>query len=147
MLARHRFNLAVGYTKPVTLTRNLIIVSAVGLLLATSFGASYFPMHVGTDGKMSGCPLMGVPALCHMNPLEHAFTLQNMLTAVPFSGIFALLVSILLALAITLVAPLCKSLGILSEPILRPPTRRDRFVSRHSLQEAFSGGILNTKAF
>ena len=130
-----------------TLTRNFISVSVVGFLLATSFGASYFSMHVSSDGNMSGCPLMGVPALCHMSPLEHALTLQDMLTAIPLSNLFALLVAILLALTITLVAPLCKNLGILSEPILRPPTRRDRFVSRHSLQEAFSNGILNTKAF
>lgn len=125
-----------------------LLASLVSFLVAGTFGMANAGMSMSTDGHMSGCPLMGVPALCHMSPLEHAFTLQNMLTAIPFSGIFTLLISILLAFSIAFLAPLVwLNLAVLFEPIVRPPSSRDRLISRHALQEAFSNGILNSKAF
>jgi hypothetical protein len=139
--------LCFGYTVVVTTSKYILVTLATIFFVISSIGVSYIGMSMGASGQMSGCPLMGVPALCHMSPLEHAFTLQNMLTAVPFSGMFALLVSILLALAITLLASIWKDLGILFEPVLRPPSRARELILRHSLQEAFSNGILNSKAF
>lgn len=128
-------------------TKYILLMSIVGFLLASTFGLAQLGMSMDSAGHMPGCPFMGVPALCHMSPLEHAFTLQNMLTAIPFSGIFALLVSILLALAITLLAPIWKGLGILFEPVVRPSSRMYTLIPRHTLQEAFASGILNSKAF
>ena len=88
------------------------------------------------------------PHSATMSPLEHAFTLQNMLTAIPFSGIFALFIALLVSLSIIPLVPLPWGISFkLLEPHIRPPARKDRFISRHSLQDAFSNGILNSKAF
>lgn len=130
------------------IVRHTIILGAVALLLAGTFGLTTAAATMNIDGHMSGCPLMGVPTLCHMSPLEHAFTLQNMLTAIPFSGMFALFIALLVSLSITVLVPLLWSICVdILKPQLRPPTGRNRLISRHSLQEAFSNGILNSKAF
>ena len=116
---------------------------AVGLLSFTNFG-----MSTNADGQMLGCPFMGIPTLCQMNHLDHAFALQNMLVAVPFSGIFTLLISILLVLSLVLLAPVFLSIVVnLFEPLLHPPRRTSRLVPRNTLQEAFSNGLLNSRAF
>ncbi|MHB8710001.1 MAG: hypothetical protein ACYC6X_00375 [Minisyncoccota bacterium] len=125
-----------------------LLTSIAAFFLLGSFGLTHLTMNTGAEGQMSGCPLMGIPALCHMSPLEHAFTFQNMLTAIPFSGIFAFLISILLALSIVLLAPVLLSIATdLFEPLIGPPTRTNRLIPRHSFQEAFSNGIIHSKAF
>ena len=125
-----------------------IVALSIGAVLAVAIFGFSSGMTTNADGKMSSCPNMGVPSLCHMNPLEHAFSLQSMLTAVPFSGIFTLLISLLLAFSIVFLAPLAwLNLSILFKSILRPPPRSAGFISRHTLQEAFARGILNSRAF
>jgi hypothetical protein len=125
----------------------MAVVLAAGFFVISSVGAAYLGMSMDAKGQMSNCPLMGIPALCHMSPLEHAFTLQNMLTALPFTGILAFLISVLLALSIIFLAPFAWiNIGVLFEPLLRPPAVY-KLISRHTLQEAFARGILHSKAF
>ncbi len=125
-----------------------LIAEVTVLLFLGLIGVTYSPMSPGPSGHMSGCPFMGGPALCHMSPLDHAYGLQNMLTAVPFSGVFAFFVLLLLALTIVAAAPIVwNSISILLEPLLKPPVRAYRFIPRHTLQEAFSNGILHSKVF
>ena len=130
--------------------KHAILLSVIGFLAVGSFGlgSAGIVMH-NTDGKMSGCPLVGVPAVCHMSPLDHAFALQGMLTtAVPFGGLFALIVSLLLAFSfIPLIPFMRKSLELFSGPSRRSSSVRDKILFRHTLQEAFARGILNSKAF
>ncbi len=126
----------------------ILLTSVVAFLFVCAPGITQLGMSTDIDGQTSNCPLMGMPALCHMSPLEHAFALQNILTVVPFSGIFALFAALLLALSIVLLAPVLLSIAVnLFKPPPGTPTRTDRFVPQHSLQEAFSNGILNSKAF
>ncbi|MDE2173572.1 MAG: hypothetical protein KGJ31_03280 [Patescibacteria group bacterium] len=131
-----------------SVAKRTILLGAAALLFTGTFGLTSAAATMNSTGAMPGCPLMGIPALCHMSPLDHAFILQSMLTVVPFSGIFAFLVALLVSLSITTLVPLLWSVRLdFLEPQLRPPTRRDGFVSRHSLQEAFSNGILHSRAF
>ena len=127
-----------------------ILLSVIGFLVAGSFGLGSAGIVMNnTNGKMSGCPLIGVPAFCHMSPLDHAFALQSMLTtAIPFSGLFALIVSMLLAFSfIPLIPFMWTGLKPLSKSSERPPSARGKILFRHTLQEAFARGILNSKAF
>lgn len=127
-----------------------VLLGLVGFLLLASFGIGRLGMTTGVDGKMFDCPLAGVPSLCHMSPIEHAFTLQSLLnTATPFSGIFALVISILLTFTLVLLGPFFWRSLRRSNNELTPgaPLTRHRFVPRHTLQEAFARGILNSKVF
>ena len=113
-----------------------------------SFGITSWTMPSNADGAMSGCPLSGAPALCHMNPLEHAFTLQTMLTAVPSFSLFALLAAFLISLTLVLIAPFLWSIiAVFFESTIGPPLAAVKTIPRHSLQEAYASGVLNSKAF
>ena len=129
--------------------RNMPIALSVAIFLFAGTVATAHPRTMmGTDGHMLGCPFMGVPALCAMDQLEHAFTLQAMLTAIPLSDFFAFLVSILVALSLAFLASsLWNRTLALFEPLLRPPSRTRRALPRHALQGAFANGILHSKAF
>ena len=83
-----------------------------------------------------------------MNPLEHAVTLQNMLTAIPAIGIMASLVAFLLALSLVPFSPLhWSSMRIFFEPLRPPWIGWNPNIERHTLQEAFANGILNPRLF
>ncbi len=124
-----------------------IVTLSIGALLAVAIFGFSSGMVTNADGTMSSCPNMGVPALCHMSPLEHAFSLQNMLTSIPFSGVFAFLIFLLLALATLLLVPIIwTNFVVLLEYVSHSPPP-NTYVLRHTLQEAFSNGILNSKAF
>ena len=130
------------------LIKQILIVGAILFLFAGTFGITQTGMAANDSKQMSGCPFAGVSALCHMSPLEHAFMLQNTLTAVPFSVLLAFFTSLLVAISIIFLAPIIwNSTCFLFEPILRPPARTYRTIPRYTLQEAFASGILNSKAF
>ena len=127
--------------------RSLLLVSAVAFLFITTLGMGSAGM-TNSKGQMSGCPLASSPTLCHMSPLEHAFILQNVFTAIPLNSIFLVLLSILLTFSFSFLVPLIWwSVRFLSEQISRPPPGRGKYVPRHTLQEAFSRGILNPKLY
>lgn len=113
-------------------------------LVAGIFGISH-AMNMDSNGQMSGCPFMGVATVCNMSPLEHVAAWQSMFTSTSSENTLSLLLSVLLV-AVSI-------LFVLSEgifPKIRPPLlcRPHRFsLFRHSLQEAFSNGILNSKAY
>ncbi len=130
--------------------RKFILLNGIAaLLFVGTFGTTIGASMMNANGHMSGCPLMGVPTGRHMSPLDHAFTLQNMLATIPFSGVFASFVLFLLALAmVALITPtLWSSIGNFIEPLLEPPARAHRYIPRHTLQEAFSNGVLHSRAF
>lgn len=113
-----------------------------------SFGITGWTMPSNANGAMSGCPLSGAPALCHMNPLEHAFTLQTMLTAVPLFSLIALLTALLISLTLVFIVPFLWSIiAVFFELTIGPPVAPYKTIPRHSLQEAYASGILNSKAF
>lgn len=113
-----------------------------------SFGITGGAMPLNENGAMSDCPLSGAPAVCHMSPLEHAFALQTMLTAVPSFSLFALLAALLISLTLVLIAPFPWSIiAVFFESTTGPPPVANRTIQRHSLQEAYASGILNSKAF
>ena len=126
------------------------IIGAAFFVFLGSFGITGWTMPSNADGAMSGCPLSGsgAPALCHMSPLEHAFTLQTMLTAVPSFSLIALLTALLISLTLVLIAPFLWSiLVVFFESTIGPPPATGRTIPRHALQEAYASGVLNSKAF
>jgi hypothetical protein len=124
------------------------LIGIAFFLLVGTFGATSMAMAVNANGTMSGCPFAGTGAVCQMDPLQHAFTLQTMLTAVPSIGLFAFFVLLLLSISLVLLAPLFWAVSpILFKSFVRPPPALYRALSRHTLQEAFASGVLNTKAF
>lgn len=128
--------------------KHTFLVGIVLFLFVGAFGVSQTEMATKPGGSMTGCPLMGVPALCHMSPLTHAFTLQDMLIMIPFSGIFMFFITLLLALSVISLVPLFLNTPSLSAKLFkRPPARRSGFPPRFALQEAFSNGILHSKAY
>ncbi|HUY05532.1 MAG TPA: hypothetical protein VMV62_02330 [Candidatus Paceibacterota bacterium] len=117
------------------------------LLFIGTLGMAGGMEMLSSAGGMQDCPLMGVPAVCHMTPLDHAFALQHLLTVPPSSGLLTFLIA-LLALSIPFLAPRIGDVAILSaEHAVRAPPRMRTIALRHSLQEAFASGILHSKAF
>ena len=137
------------YTKgAMNLARSLVFVSAATFLFIGTFGIGSAGMTTNSRGQMSGCLFTGSPTICHMSPLEHAFEVQNMFTAIPLMDIFLPLLSILLSFSFVLLAPLIwRSVSFLFKPILRFSRGRYKYIPRHTLQEALSLGILNSKAY
>ena len=138
--------------RKILITLSLVIFLLVGAAGVTYSGVMMPALHSlgeegSTGGPMFGCPFMGVPALCSMGQLEHAFTLQQMLMAVPFADLFAFLILLLIALSVAFLAALFRHRIPVPLPLLRPPSRTHRAIPRHTLQEAFASGILHSKAF
>lgn len=126
----------------------ILLSSIAAFFFVGPFGLSHLAMGTSANGNMSGCPFMGIPALCHMNPLEHAFALQNMFATIPFAGIFAFFISLLLTLVgIPLLRNFWRSISASPRSISAPPPIAYAYIPRHTLQEAFSNGILHSKAF
>lgn len=132
--------------------RNGIMKTALYFLIVATVCAAFFAAsHVGMDAQMGGqmgpCPLMPGVVICNMTPLQHIAAAQTMFTALPrLSDILSLL---LLLLAAVIAA------AFLSRNIFPPPksTLPRRFAHRNehvpfsSLLEAFSNGIIHSKAF
>jgi flagellar biosynthesis protein FlhB len=128
--------------------KNLKALTALAtsiFLMAGIFGLSHAGMTMEPDGSMSGCPFMGATAVCNMSPLEHVAAWQSMFTATTSENTLAALLFLILA-AISVVLVLGEHIfPEVRGPLFYRPPRFSFF--RHSLQEAFSNGILNSRAY
>ncbi|MHB1769881.1 MAG: hypothetical protein ACYCPH_02255 [Minisyncoccota bacterium] len=128
-------------------TLKYFLLSGIATFFFISPLGVHFAMPLGPGGEMSGCPLMGTPALCHMSPFAHASALQNMFVAIPFAGIFAILIALLFALvAIPLIRANWK-IGTFLKFVYAPPPQANASLPRNVLQKAFARGIIHSKAF
>lgn len=136
------------YLPPMKVSSFAWFIGAILFVYLGSFGITGGALTANANGAMSGCPLSGAPALCHMSPLDHASTLQTMLTAVPSLSLFALLTALLISLAFVFLAPLLWSLiTVFFKTIVGLSPAANRTIPRHALQEAYASGVLNSKAF
>lgn len=126
----------------------LLVFAAVAMLLAASFGGAHIGMDSDMQGQMSGCPFMGMAAICNMTPLEHISAWQNMFTTLPQQkDLFALLFALFGAVAAFL----------WMKYRFDPPSKAVVPIQKISyqayiplataLQELFARGILNPKPF
>lgn len=120
----------------------------IAFVLTGFLGASHWGMDMGMEGMKGLCPFMPGVVICNMTPLEHISAAQGMFNTLPQDkNLFALLM-LLLATAIAvsllhqrkLLFPLVvRYIGFVlrgeNAPLLRP------------LQEAFSNGIIHSRAF
>ncbi len=127
-------------------TKTAFCLLVVAIVLTSFFGAAHLGMDSGMGGQMGPCPLMPGVAICNMTPLQHMAAAQSMFTTLPQSSdIFSLL---LMLLASVIAAT------VLSKTFLAPPPSvPTRFVTRREyipfspLLEAFSNGVIHSKAF
>lgn len=140
---------AVGhYNRHMSPKKILLVSLLIALMFVGGFGVFHFGMDMDMDGGMSGCPSVGMAAMCEMNPLEHISAWQGAFTTLPYTNTLTLLIISLLALFFSLV-------WIGRIPIRLPlaPVRPVRYTRRgekpviHLFQELFSSGILNPKLF
>ena len=126
-------------------------ILSLGILIFFSislFGVFHMGMKMDKDGMDSGCPFALGSSICTMTPLEHLGAIQSLFTALPKGEN-------------TLASLLFLTLGLIALPSLLsrlflPPKllykRVSVFEYRYTqpkgfLQEAFSNGILNSRAF
>lgn len=110
--------------------------------------SSHFGIDMQREGSTGRCPFMPGVVICNMTPLEHISAAQSMFNILPQDKEFFALLMLLLATAIAV-----SLLG--QRKLLFPPAiRRIGFVPRHEdvllfrpLQEAFSNGVIHSKAF
>lgn len=131
------------------IVKKAIGLGILALLLMGIFGF-YFTMPMDSGGHMTGCPFMGATAVCNMTPLEHMAAWQSMFTSTPAQAANVLT---LLLLAATLVASFFSRLfpridaDLLGNKQRLYQKRSFAFAYATPLQEAFSQGILNSKAY
>ncbi len=136
------------YLPPMKVSTYAWLIVIALFIFVGSFGITSLAMPSNADGTMSSCPLSGTSALCHMSPIDHAYTLQTMLTAVPSFSLFTLFTLFLISLSFVFVAPLLWAIvTVFFKSIIGSPPVADRIIPRHSLQEAYASGVLNSKAF
>ncbi len=136
------------YSPPMKVSTYAWLIGAVFFVFLGSFGITGGMLSSNENGVMSGCPFSNAPALCHMSPIDHAFTLQTMLAAVPTFSLFALLTALLVSLSLVFIAPFLWSiLSVFFESTTGPSPTANRTIPRYALQEAYASGILNSKAF
>jgi len=107
-------------------------------------------MSMTPDGQTNNCPFANIPSVvCKMSPLGHVATWQSMFVAIPTGKLFVLSAPLLLGLlflARLLVKKVTWNVETLHSfaPLLRT---RVLFIPRYALQEAFSNGIIHSRAF
>ncbi len=128
--------------------KTLLVSLLITFMFVGGFGVFHFGMDMDMEGGMSGCPFMGMTAICEMTPYEHISEWQAAFTTLPHTNTLTLLLISLLALFI--------SLAWLGRIPIRPPlslappvryTQREEKPIVNLLQELFSSGILNPKLF
>ena len=116
-----------------------LITLAVVVLVAT--GAPLLFHSMDKDGQMTNCTFMGTPAICNMSAQEHISAWQRMFSNVPAQ------ILLLLSLLLLVVRPLFRYLTYKPPQILYfQPKEKFTPVFNH-LQEAFSSGLINSKAY
>ena len=129
---------------PLLKVRYFLLLGLGAFLFLNLFGLSSFGMSMSSDGHMSECPFMGVTAVCQMSPSEHISAWQHMFTATTTENTLALL--LLICAAVIFAYCLNRQLypEIRASLLSQPP---DPSFFKSPLQEAFSNGILNSKAY
>ena len=131
-----------------SIAQRLLFLGMIAFFAGGFLGLTHFAMATGPDGQMSNCPFMGVAALCQMNPLQHIAEWQKFFTALPPNNWATILI---IASFILLAVRGLKYIGRTDPPLmvsLRLQLSSISFLScKDPLQEAFSSGILNPKAF
>lgn len=130
--------------------RKILLCAVFAFFAVAIAGPAYVPMPMNDDGTMANCPYLGITALCTMQPLEHVAALQNMLAALPakIAGIFAAIVLLAFILFLTLADR--RNAGAVRYAAFSPigKHRRQSALSiPDAIRDAFSRGILHTKAF
>ena len=112
-------------------------------------GLAYSTPSMQMDEQASNCPFMDVTALCAMNPLGHLVMWQEMFTASPQQNTLSLFILLVLLLSFVFARGL--HLPRTGSHLLH---NKLYFIQHFSFvppllatQEAFSKGILNSKAF
>ena len=131
----------------------MVLKTAAALLLVLGFfvAGNSGLAHIGMDDMamheaMPGCSLMGMSAVCQMNPLEHIGMWQNLFAFLPkIEDLFALLFSLFaLVLGMSWLSWLPRRIP---KTGIGHRIRQDYIALSHPLQELFSSGILNPKLF
>lgn len=116
-------------------------IAILSILVVVATGPSFFFHGVSQGGQTLGCPIVGMPAICNMSVQEHISAWQDMFTAIPPVQIL-LLVALLLA-----TVPIFRYL-IHNSPRLLHFRPKERFVlTVDNLREAFSNGVIHSKAY
>lgn len=116
-----------------------LMTLAVVVLIAT--GAPLLFHSMDKDGQMTNCPFMGTPAICNMSAQEHLAAWQSMFSTIP-TQIF-----LLLSLLLLVVRTPFRYLTYKPPQLLYfQPKEKFAPVFNH-LQEAFSSGLINSKAY
>ncbi len=130
-------------------SRSINIVFSLGLLtllIMSSFGVLHLGMNMGPNGTMSDCPFSLGGSLCTMTPLQHIAAAQSL-----FSTLLVQknILSLFLLLISSVIIFIFFSKSTSSPKLLSYNYAVDReyVAPRGFLQEAFSRGVLHSKAF
>lgn len=130
-----------------SISRSVAILILCTFLVIGLFGL-FSGMEMDRDGKMGNCPFTVSLSVCNMSALEHLRAWQSILSSVPkLFGALTLLTSLFILFFIILYSILK---NIWSDASLFRKHFHSRFYTSFShnlLQEAFSRGILNSKAY
>lgn len=137
------------YSGQQNIAKPLLIIAFLVFFFVGLLGLSHFSM-INPYWQMTNCPLMGMPVLCQMNPLQHIAAWQSVFTALPNHNNVLATLLLLLTFAFGIFAGYfyrnTDLVGTLqSGPRFIYQKKFLTFVS--SLQEAFSSGILHPKIF
>ncbi|MBU6214545.1 hypothetical protein KGM48_01750 [Patescibacteria group bacterium] len=124
--------------------KKAISVFAGVFFLTISIGGVYMAAMPMQDGIMHECPFMGVPALCHMSPLEHLTQWQTMFAATVQQ---ALILFTALALIVALGWHFIRDLLLPERAKAFSPRYRKREPIVDPLRLALAKGIIHSKAF
>ncbi len=129
--------------------RSLLLIAFLAFFFVGFLGLGHASM-IASEEQMSNCPFMGMAAVCKMNPLEHIAAWQNLFTMSSQKDMFALLLLLLLAGALSFpISNLWRKKKQRSDTIrlhaLR--SRIDALIIHSPLHEALSNGIIHSKVF
>lgn len=130
--------------------RKIMLLAVFAFFAVATAGTAYVPMPMNDDGTMANCPYLGITALCTMQPLEHIAALQTMLAALPakIAGIFTTIIFLAFALLLTVLSPFnTGALRYVACSYAGKRRRRAVLSIPDAIRDAFSRGILHTKAF
>lgn len=129
------------------LARNMLLGLFIGALISSGL---LVVAHValGGDGQMGSCPLMPGVAVCNLTPFQHMAGLQSLSNALPqVGGVFSLMILLLLSIAIAVTLVRNTHIVLPMDATKTQVIRQRPVPLLRLLQEAFSNGIIHSKAF
>lgn len=130
------------------LLRSSIVALFLAILLVGPFGVSRLGMDMQLNGQMVPCPFMHGGSVCNMTPLEHVGVTHSMFNVLPGGRDSLLALLFLLASAIVVILLVQKKFSFLEKHASRIfIPRYDYAPPCRPLQEAFSNGLLHSRAF